>query len=230
MRVALVGALLALLASHTVAHAQADDVRAFVRMLHIEGIPLAEARRFDPDAALDPLLAVLSDPAEEPHWANAVVVLGMLGDERGLDAMLDKLEAGDGSVSEARWRAAKTVPMALGYLVHFAGSERALRYLEESLDPAVWQARGVRWRSPVHPDAGARDAHLTKMAILGLALTGDARAAAALRGVDPARAVGRPGSSADVERTRSLIDRVLVEHGRIAARGLACYYDPDRCG
>ncbi|HJQ83020.1 MAG TPA: hypothetical protein VKA21_03020 [Candidatus Binatia bacterium] len=217
--VALWFALLAGLAAPGPAAAQADDVRAFARALHVEGVPLAAVRQFDPDQALDPLLGMLADGAEESHWANVVVILGMLGDERALDPLLAVLETGDGPLSEARWRAAKSVPMALGYLVHFGGSQRALRYLVESLDPAVWPGRGIRWRSPLHADAAARDAHLTRMAVLGLALTGDPAAARVLRGADPRRV---PGG-------KPFLDGALAEHGRVAARGLGCYYDPGRC-
>ena len=221
-------ATIAILAGATAALAQPVDVQTFARALYVEGVPLAEARAYDPAAALDPLLAMLADPAEEEHWANVVVILGMLGDDRALDAMLDVVERADGEVSDARWRAAKAVPMALGYLVHFGHSERALRYLLGSLDPDAWRARGLGWRSRIDRDLDARDARLARMAVLGLALSGEPRAGAALRAADPARLAGRSASPDQVARMSALVDRTLEEHGKIAARGLRCYYDP-RC-
>jgi hypothetical protein len=65
------------------------DVRDFVRQVFIHGIPYEEARRYDA-SAVPVLLAMLRDPAQEDFWANVAVVLGMIGDERAVEAGVSK--------------------------------------------------------------------------------------------------------------------------------------------
>jgi HEAT repeat protein len=200
------------------------DVRAFVHQVYIEGVPYEQAIRLDPTSGVPVLLGMLADPREEKYWPNIVATLGMLGDDRATDELIRFLERDipGRPLSHPHYIAKTTVMMALGYIANKSGSPRALAYLKDSLSPGVWAARGINWISPYHATAEERNHQLSKMAILGLALSGDASAAEALRSLQ------RPASTdADrrfQEKMRHVVSEALSAHAIISRHGLLAYY------
>jgi FG-GAP-like repeat len=202
------------------------DVREFVHRTFIESVPYELASRYDA-TAVPALQQMLSDPREEPYWSNIALTLGFIGDQRAADALIAFLAAGGSQrLSRAHYNAKVASLFALGYLVNRTKSPRALTYLRESVDPAVWRSRGIAWTSPLNPSADERDLHLTKMAIAGLGLTGDAAAAQTLQALSaPAQSDAMKriqprlkDSAADALRTNATISRV----------GLAGFFQPAR--
>ncbi|MGH7166213.1 MAG: hypothetical protein ACREIS_11890, partial [Nitrospiraceae bacterium] len=63
------------------ASASALPIQDFARQTFIHGVPYEGASRYD-GSAVPVLLHMLEDPKEEPYWANIVITLGMIGDER----------------------------------------------------------------------------------------------------------------------------------------------------
>ena len=160
---------------------QPTDVREYVRLVFIEGIPYDDGSQFD-SSSVPTLLEMLADPAEEESWANIVVLLGIIGDESALDpltAFVDH-DTEDGKLSLAHYRAKTSAIMSLGYLLHKSGSQRALGYLAERMYPEGWEKLPMEAVGPYHTDKPSRDQDFAKYAILGLALSGDPGAKTAL--------------------------------------------------
>jgi HEAT repeat protein len=165
------------------AEAQTSEsgIVAFVHQTYIEGIPYDDVSRFDAASATPILLELLDDPKEEPYWMNIVVTLGMLGDPRAVDPLIAFLEKDRGRLTPAQYLAQSAVVMALGYLIHKSGNEKALDYLVDGADPESWSRRKVSWTSPYHRNDAERNRQLSTMSILGLGLSGHPRGAARLR-------------------------------------------------
>lgn len=202
------------------------DISDFVRQRFIHGVPYEEASKYD-SSVVPTLLSMLNDPAEEEHWANIVIVLGIIGDEHAVDPLIAFIEADyhDDLSSEA-YRAKTAALMALGYLINKTGNREAIAYLTTSLNPAAWEARDVVGIAPFQADTTERNDDLSKHAILGLALSGHPRAAQVLRSLQqPARLETQSVFRNEVS---DLVTDALKEHAKIARRGLASYYRTDR--
>ncbi|HWM93103.1 MAG TPA: hypothetical protein VN493_20235 [Thermoanaerobaculia bacterium] len=186
------------------------DIRTFVSRLYIHGVPYEEASRFDAETTVPVLLAMLADPEEEQLWPNIVVTLGMIGDERAVEPLIEFLQQEvEGTLSHNHYIAKSSVVMSLGYVINRTGSRRALDFLVESADPETWSHRSLFWASPYHGTDAERDRQLATMSILGLGLSGHPEAAEVLRTL--------PGP-ADV------IDTALEAHRHIERMGLGAYY------
>ena len=213
---------LALAVMASSASAQATDIRGFVQALHVEGVPYEEAVKFDADAATTTLLEMLADPNEEANWHNVVITLGMVGSPRAVEPLIRFLEQDAGvGLSRMHHRAKSVVPMSLGYLVNRSKDQAALAYLLASVKPEMWTARNLRWPSPLHATSEGRNQHLSKMAVIGLALSAHPAAAQALRTLQ-----GAPTSDAErafQAKARGVIDNAVAAHERIARQGLTTY-------
>lgn len=205
---------------------QPMDVKEFVRRIYVEGVPYEEASKYGPQD-VPTLLQMLEDPKEEAYRTTIVVTLGIIGDERAVDPLIAFLSRGvTGTLSHSEYTAKTSVLMALGYLVNKSGSKKALTYLMDSLDPAVWAKRKVNWTSPYQATMDDRNVQLSTMAILGLALSGQPAAAEALRSLQKA-----PRTKA-AEKFQAQVSQVVAEalksHEMIAKQGLAEYYRKQR--
>jgi HEAT repeat protein len=201
----------------------AQDVKSFVRQVYIEGVPYDEATLFDPATAAPTLLEMLADPSEEEHWPNIVITLGMLGDERAVDPLIRFLEQGIPSqrLSRAHYIAKTGVVMALGYLINQSGSQKALAYLKDSVKPGIWRERNTNWTSPYHATFDARNLQLSKMAILGLALSGQPSAAETLRYLQ--RPAITEGDRKFQDQVSAVISEALSAYETISREGLMSY-------
>lgn len=204
------------------AFAQTDDIRSFVQELYVEGVPYEEAIKFDADAATTTLLQMLDDPDQEPYWGNVVITLGMLGHDRAVQPLIRFLEQDAGGRISRRHHAAKNVvPMALGYLVNRSRNQAALAYLQAGVKPEAWTARNLKWLSPVHDTNDGRNQQLSKMAIVGLALSAQPAAAQTLHTLQGAAT--SEAEQAFRTRVRGLIGDAITAHQTIERQGLTTY-------
>ena len=202
--------------------AQTMDIKDFVRQTFIHGVPYEEAGKYGSDA-VSTLLEMLGDTAEEAHWSNIVVTLCIIGDEKAVDPILAFIgEDVQGELSPSHYTAKTSAIMALGYLINKNGNKEALDYLKECLKPNVWADRKLAWTSPYQASVDDRNVQLSTMAILGLALSGNAEAADALRSLkEPATtAMAREFQS----QVSGVVDEALNAYDAIAKDGLAEYY------
>jgi len=197
------------------------DAREFVSLVFFHGVPYDGAHRLGP-AAIPVLVEILADPRAEALWANAATTLGMIGDPQAREPLTRFIQNGDGRLSVGSYRAKTSAIMALGYLANASQDAEALDYLRARAEPAAWSKQEVAWRSPFEPSGGTRDEALAEIAILGLALSGQAAAATALRNLD-ARA-SKTEATREQRRLGALARVALAEHAKIAKVGLAEYY------
>lgn len=205
---------------------QPVDIKDFVRRIFVEGVPYEEASKYGPQD-VSTLLEMLADPKEEAYRTTIVVTLGIIGDERAVDPLIAFLSQDvKGTLSHSEYTAKTSVLMALGYLINKSGSQKALTYLTDSLDPAVWAQRQVNWTSPYHTTMEDRNVQLSTMAILGLALSGHPAAAEALRSLQ------KPPRTKAAEEFQAQVSQVVTEalkaHEMIAKQGLVEYYRKQR--
>jgi HEAT repeat protein len=168
---------------------------------------------------------MLAEPREEKYWPNIVVTLGMLGDERALDPLIQFLEE-DAAVplSHSRYIAKTSVVMALGYIVNKNGNKKALEFLIESIDPVVWTQRGIAWKSPYHRTEAARNQQLSIMSILGLALSGNQTALKILRSLRVPATRQAASARAQIRGIDDILREAIAANEKIAKSGLAAYY------
>jgi hypothetical protein len=205
------------------AQAPAMNVRDFVRQIFIHGVPYEEASRYDA-SVVPTLLEMMNDPAEQAYWANIVVVLGMIGDQRAVDPLISFIEAQAPTVGLSREHyAAKTSAlMALGYLVNKSGDRKALDYLKASTAPEAWAAKDISGTAPFQHSLNERNRNFSKYAILGLALTGHPEAAQVLRQLQmPSTS---PATREFQTEVGDVISEALRENQKISDQGLMNYY------
>jgi len=207
--------------------APAMNIRDFVRQIFIHGVPYEEASRYDA-SVVPTLLDMLSNPAEQEYWPNIVVVLGMIGDQRAVDPLISFIEAHappDG-LSRQHYAAKTSALMALGYLVNKSGDRRALDYLKASATPDTWTAKDISGIAPFQRSVSERNRDFSKFAILGLALTGNPKAAQVLRQLQVPAA--SPAIREFQAQVGDVISEALRENQKISEQGLTNYYRTQR--
>jgi hypothetical protein len=199
------------------------DVADFVRRIYPQGLPYEEAAHYD-SSVVPTLLAMLGDPAEEANWSNIVMTLGAIGDERAVAPLIELVQAETNDeevLSRAEYIAKRSVFMALGMLSHRTGNQRALEFLQDSLDPGVWEGSGVGL-APWHGSTTARNQDFSTQAVWGLALSGRPEAAAALRSLQ--RTGRTQAQRAFQAQAGDLVQEALDVNARVQTEGLAGYY------
>ena len=211
--------------------AQDLDVESFVRKIYISGIPYDEANSYT-SANVPTLLEMLQDESESPYWGNIVVTLSIIGDDKALDPIIQFIEKQEEEeLLDADYRAKSGALLSLGYLINKTGNMRAIDYLVESIDPSVWEKRNVFWRTRVHNNVEARDADLSSLAILGLALSGRPEAAEAINldlgtedNLQPVIEKLQPAVRQLPPAVSGLVEAALETYQQVAADGLSEYY------
>lgn len=198
-------------------------IEEFVRQTFIGGIPYEETSSNYHATDVSALLAMLNDPAEEPHWANIVVTLNIIGDEEVVEPIINFINAGvEGTLSRPHFSAKSSALLSMGYLINRTESQQALTYLVESLDPAIWQERGTTGISPFQTNLEESHLELSKQALLGLSLSGNATAAEALRSLQDAQLTGQ--QAIFQSNVADLLPEALETNEEIANIGLINYY------
>jgi hypothetical protein len=182
------------------------DIREFVRQIYIHGVPEKQARQFSA-SDIPVLLEMLADQKEEQYWSNIVVTLGFIGDPQAVKPLIEFLLDGEGTLTRDQYDAKSAVLVSLGNLINKTGSlalqtERGLHFLQEGLNPEAW-AEQVKWINPYGLNAEEQKIQLTKMAVWGLAVSGEPEAGNALRALQ-------------LRLLSSDLDELLIE-------ALACY-------
>lgn len=215
--------LLSMIAGSALAEPKETELERFVHQVHMQGMPYEEAIRFEAAKSVPVLLAMLHNPKEEESWPNVVVMLGILGDERAITPLIEFLEKdSEGKLSRAHYTAKTVVVMALGYSINRHENQKALNYLVAATKPSFWTERKLSWISPYHADAQGRNEQLSKMAILGLALSGHPYARDAL--LELQRPEASPVDAKFRTRVSPVIEEALKAHETITRDGLVRYY------
>lgn len=143
------------------------DATSFVCREYKHGVPYVPARAYTA-ADVESLRRVLADPANEPYWANTIITMGIIGDARVTQPIVDFLERRfEGEVSLARFNALLSAPLALGHAA-MHGNQAALDYLVRHHTLAAWEAKDLEWTFQRYR-GHTRSVLLAKMVIRALA-------------------------------------------------------------
>ena len=199
------------------------DVGEFVRQTFIHGVPYDQASHYGPNV-VPTLLQMLKDPKEEKHWSNIVVTLGIIGDTRVRQPLINFIDSDfQGTLSRSQYTAKTSAIMALGYFVNKTGDNEALSYLVNCTRPTFWDGMQLQWTSPYHAQSRDRDIQLSTVAILGLALCGRSEASEALRTLRSRLATTETDREFQ-KQVDGIIGEALDTCEEIAKEGLTQYY------
>lgn len=151
----------------------------FVHQIFIEGVPYEQGSQYKADD-IPSLVELLDTPEEQRHWLNAITVLGMIGDSQALTPIKTAFERDSGVLSQHSYAAKLAVPLALGYLLSKSHNEVVFDYLNAGLKPTEWSKR-VSWYESKYQTDAERNAHLTRLTIIGLGISGESKALTALQ-------------------------------------------------
>jgi hypothetical protein len=194
-----------LLASPVAASPDTDAAEALARDTFYEGVP-SEAARDLGAAGVARLIEMLGDPAEAPHHAQILEVLGMSGHPDAYAAVAAAAaDEPTGEVDAAGLRKRVAVLAALGHLAR--EDDRALADLETAARDA--SVRAPRWRhGRMHGERLSR--LMRRSAVSALAISGRREARATLRRLE-IEASGDPELERHVRSAR-------IEHARMQRR------------
>lgn len=204
-----------------------EQVKEFVQAIYIEGVPYDQASQLDPDIALPVLKQVLANPREEDSWANAAVTIGMIGNDQGVDLLVQFITRREAKqkLSRAQTVAKTSAVMALGYIVNKTGNRKALDFLKTGADPQAWRKRNLAWTGVFHRTVAERDNQLTVMAVLGLGVSGNPEAAQTLRSLkEPPITPKLRALRNALPDINTVTDEALKANSEISSEGMNNYY------
>jgi len=118
------------------------SLQEFVSQAFIHGVPFEQAVAYGPSAVPE-LIKILKDPKQAANWSNAATMLAMIDEPSGVDAVIDFIEDSDTEEDSPEAWARGNAMLSLGYSASKGSNKKAMQYLEESLEPGIWQKRKV---------------------------------------------------------------------------------------
>lgn len=175
-------------------------------------------------SAVPELIEMLGSPDEAPQWDRIAGLLGVVGDDRAVNALIEFIEqpVPSGRLSIEQANAFTQAILSLGLLVNRPGSERALEYLIEGLTPSTWRKRNVQGVAPWASSFDEYDRYLSLYALDALALSGNPRAGEALRSLQRSPSSGQAQFRTGLDDT---LTHWLEVHQLVADHGLVGMYD-----
>jgi len=201
------------------------NVEEFVQQIYFEGIPYEQASQYGQDD-VPKLLAMLKDSKAQLYQSNIIVTLGIIGDERAVEPMLDVLESAGGQLKPEDFAAKSSVLMSLGYLINKSQNEKALAYLKSHTTPEGWQGSHLTTAEGLQASTDERSQQLSTLAVIGLALSGHPEAKTTLRSLG--ENVKAMGTTQFAKQMSSVVDEAMKAHEAIAKEGLAAYYQKSK--
>lgn len=148
------------------------DIRTFVRQTFIHGVTYEEAIKYDPTTTVPVLIELINDPDFWQARANIATTLGILGDERAIEPLINLAESGEGVLSRTEYNAKTGAIGALGLILNRQINTRAFTYLTGLARADTQNIKSMKWNSPYHTNPADRDEDLTSVAIIALGLSG----------------------------------------------------------
>jgi len=203
------------------AMAAPGNVEEFVQEIYFEGIPYEQASQYGQDD-VPKLLAMLKDPNKKAYRSNIIVTLGIIGDDRAVEPMLEVLDSAGDQFKPEDFAAKSSVLMSLGYLINKSQNEKALAYLKSHTTPEGWQGSQLTTAEGLQASTDERSQQLSTLAVIGLALSGHPEAKNTLRSLG--ENVKALGPTKFAKQMSSVVDEAMKAHETIAKDGLAAYY------
>ncbi len=198
-----------------------SNVEDFVQEVYFEGVPYEEASLYGEDS-VPKLLAMLKDPNAKAFQSNIIVTLGIIGDDRAVEPMIDVLEGDGEQFKPGDFAAKSSVLMSLGYLINKSQNKKALDYLKEHMTPQGWQGSKLSTAGGLQASTDERSQQLSTLAVIGLGLSGHPEAKKALKNLgENVKAIGHAKFA---KQMTSVVDEAMKAHESIVKKGLKAYY------
>ena len=200
-------------------------VREFVSQIYFHGLPLDIAAEYG-SRDEQVLVEMLIDPLLLSFHENIGLTLGMIGDTRSTEAMIEYIDAGGapGDDSRQAYKGVVGAIVGLGYLAGQTGDDRAVGYLIEAAQAAQPAQRMQRLTAQAGGNAAALRSDISRYAILSLGVTGEAQAETFLRNVQ------RSPQLLDIEQPPRDLDVILRQsidtNLRVKRIGIESYVKP----
>lgn len=204
-----------------------EQVKEFVHQVYIEGVPYSEASQLSADIALPILKEIINNPKEEDYWANAVVTIGMIGNDQGVKLLTDFINRKEaiGKLTRMQTVAKTSAVMSLGYIVNKTGNRTALDFLIKGTDPQTWDKQNLAWTSEFYTNIKERDKHLASMSVLGLGVSGNTDGANFLESLKAAPATSQLHTIKEaIPNIDQIAEEALETNRAIAIEGINNYY------
>jgi HEAT repeat protein len=158
---------------------QRKPLLEFLRTIPVEGFPFSEAEAYASEVPR--LLQQLRRPAAGVYLPNVPATLGAIGNPAAVAPLIDFIERGSGRLSDDEFNARRDALIALGAIAAQSRAQRPIDYLLAQQEASSWNVK-VRWLPPIGMGGSdERNKMLLISTIYGLGVSGDARAAEALR-------------------------------------------------
>ena len=198
-----------------------ENVEEFVEQIYFEGIPYEQAAQYGQDD-VPKLLAMLKDSKKKAFQSNIIVTLGIIGDERAVEPMLEVLESAGEQLKPEDFAAKSSVLMSLGYLINKSQNQKALDYLKSHSTPEGWRGSQLTTAEGLKASTDEQLQQLSTLAVIGLALSGHPDAKTTLRSLS--ESVKAMDATTFARQMTLVVDEAIKAHEVIAKDGLAAYY------
>ncbi len=176
----------------------------------IHGVPytLVAALPKNPDP-MAKLIAIVNDASKQKCWANAVSMIGIIGDEKQAGLIVGIITQGNGRITEHQWDAKFAAVQALGFLANKGGDKPMdfLKKLVESRDRPGF----LSWNSPTMV-GGNHQLYVARAAVQALGISGRREALYFLQGIMGNKELG------------DVVSDALESNRKVARDGLAGFY------
>ncbi len=131
--------------------------------------------------AIPTLLEMIKDPKEQKSWSTVVVYLGILGDDREADILINFFDRDfHGEVNADVFSALRMTHIGLGYIAG-KGSDKALDYLLANAKDENWKSKKLPWHYEGISNEEVWRRGMVGASIMGLSISGRTEAIRALK-------------------------------------------------
>jgi PBS lyase HEAT-like repeat len=212
-------------------NADVKSINDFVHQTFIHGVPYQQVIKYKADDVLPILLKMLADPEEEAARSNVATTLGMLGDKRSVQALIQYFQSGKGVLSPSEYNGKISALTALGFILNKQIDPFAFGYLRESLQLSIVHKYKMEWSSPYQKTLEDRDLQLLQTTIMGLGLSGRPEAAQILVSFESRVASLESNAGSDFVKADKTLQATLKEAIRAngviqkaGQKGLSSYF------
>ncbi len=146
---------------------------------YLTGVPRQLAADCDAEA-ISHLMEWCSEPMIPGARRNLIRLLGLAGDARICDMLIEQVYDHSGELSGDEFNVVAEAFLALGRLVEHDASGSAVDFLIEGTAPCTWDERGVEWRLASY-DGAKLHALLARLSVLALGVSNSETALAHVR-------------------------------------------------
>lgn len=204
------------------------DIKEFVVQPFIHGMPYDEVVKYDAATTVPILIELLKDPNYKAARSQIATTLGILGDPRAIEPLIELAETGEGELSRTEYNAKTSALAALGLIINREMNSRAFNYLKGAAVRSPLTINKIKWNSPFADSVDRRNVEIARSAILALGLSGQKKAKSFLVSLQkisivPTALPNDVRESVDLTLKNALVTNDAIQKGK--KEGLKNYFN-----